>query len=459
MDSQRFDHLVAAFSRGLTRRAGLGFGLAASLAALIGADPAEAGRNRGRNQNGPAARRARDAGRRSPGIAGPCGDGSREANRCTRDNQCCTGICERSTGKRNKDGEGRCRCRKRRGTCTETRNCCGRLRCYGGRCSTCQAGCAAGCCAGDTCVTEVSNAQCGINGAACVACAEGSECVGGACAIICTVTVDPTILAGEISPTPAGGSTIGISAHGDRVYFTQIHKRNRVGSMNLDGSDLKWGPRNSYKQRLSGITVNPNDGTIIAMEYRWSNRVFSVDPVTLGWTNTEFSNVNADLPWAAEFGDNGILWYSLDNQDAVGQLGPGITTDTILTPVCGGSTTRGARDLGRGPGGLMFATCFEVGKVVAIDTATATVLPESYAVPNAYGVAFNGSTMYVVASANPVLIHEVVVTIENGKPVYTPRCVHTMAGRKQAGMATVDKNGKLWVSRGAGRVKHKPNRN
>ncbi|MGI9252715.1 MAG: hypothetical protein ACR2J8_03140, partial [Thermomicrobiales bacterium] len=443
------DALVAMMARRISRRAGLG--AAGALAALFAAGPSEAAK-RGKGKGGDTTRGAKSGRKdRTPGAEGPCGDGSRQDNRCTRDNQCCTGICERATGETNNDGDGRCRCRKRRQACKENRNCCGKLACYGGSCATCKAGCKTGCCAGEMCVTEVTKTQCGANGQTCVACADGEECVSGACESICRVTVDPTILAGEVSPTPAGGSTIGIAAYEDRIYFTQIHKRNRVGSMNLDGSDLKWGPKNTYRQRLSGIAVNPVDGTIVALEYRYNDSIESIDPVTLRWAGPV--GFGAHLGWAAEFDGDGNFWNSVDNQDAVYK-----NAGAAITPVCGGGATRGPRDLARGPEGLMFATCFEAGKVVPIDTATSTVLPDVYEVRNAYGVAFNGSTMYVVANENPVLIHEVIVTVESGTPVYNPRCVHTIAGRKQAGMATVDKHGKLWVSRGASRIKHHPKR-
>jgi hypothetical protein len=451
MDQRRFDAALRAMQTSTTRRAGL----AAALAALLGSTGLTGGAvhagPRAEKRGGKRKRRTR------PGSAGPCGDGSRADNRCTRDSQCCTGVCETSIGRRNLDGDGRCRCRRRRQDCTEDRNCCGKLGCYGGRCSTCRAGCSTGCCAGDTCIAQASNAHCGRNGDQCVACPDGSECLDGACEVTCKITVDPLVLVGQVSPTPAGGASLGIVAYQDRIYFTELHvpgdrRSGRVGSMNIDGTDLKWS--NPRKHRLSGIAVNPANGEMIALEYREFDRLSTIDPVTLDHSG-DFG-VAVQLPFAAAFDTSNGLWISLDQQDAIRKVYRNNNPNFVeLTGFCGGGATRGPRDFALGPGDLMFATCFDAGKVVVFDPATNTKLDETYPFADAYGIAFNGSSMYVVASSDPVMIQEVTVTIENGNPVFTPGCLHTIEGRKQAGMATVDSSGKLWVSRGARRIKHK----
>jgi hypothetical protein len=63
---------------------------------------------------------------RRPRREGPCGDFSRADNICSADGDCCTGICNTSLGRNNKDGLGRCRCRNRGDACTADRNCCRR---------------------------------------------------------------------------------------------------------------------------------------------------------------------------------------------------------------------------------------------------------------------------------------------------------------------------------------------
>ena len=454
MDSRRFDELVALLARGLTRRTATG-AIATLMAAGIG-ESSEAKRH-GRDHGSDRGKAPGNADRK-PDAEGPCGDGGRADNRCTRDSQCCTGICEMSTGKHNRDGEGRCRCRKRQQACTDDRTCCGKLKCYGGRCSSCLAACTSGCCAGSQCISQTTSAQCGRNGSQCVACPDGSECIDGACEVSCKITVDPTILVGQVTPTPAGGASLGIAAYQDRVYFTELRspadrRSGRVGSMKLDGTDLKWS--NSRKQRLSGIAVNPGNGDMIALEYRESDYLSTID--TTSMEHNGGFGVVIPVPFAIAFDSANGLWVSLDQQDAIWKVYRNNSPAYIaLSGFCGEGATRGPRDFALGPEGLMFATCFDAGKVVVFDPATNTKLDETYSFPNAYGIAFNGSTMYVVASANPVTIQEVMVTVEGGTPVFTPGCLHTIPNRKQAGMATVDANGKLWVSRGARRIKHKP---
>lgn len=138
MDQQRFDRIARLLGSATTRRTVLG-----AAAAALGA--------------GSGAARAR------PRPEGPCGDGSRAANRCASDKECCTGICNRKAGKTNRDGAGRCRCLKRGTRCGEDRSCCGALVCLDGRCGpvpeTCDV-CASGC-AHDSVASAVAAAPAG----------------------------------------------------------------------------------------------------------------------------------------------------------------------------------------------------------------------------------------------------------------------------------------------------------
>ncbi len=74
----------------------------------------------------------RAATRGNPGAAGPCGDGSVQQNRCTKNSDCCTDICERDLT--NKDKLGRCRCKRVNDSCVSNANCCAGSSCKQGVC-------------------------------------------------------------------------------------------------------------------------------------------------------------------------------------------------------------------------------------------------------------------------------------------------------------------------------------
>lgn len=110
MEGRQFDRIARALAAAATRRAGL----AALIGSVAGAGSAAA------------IAAARPRGRRTPGAEGPCKSTRRPDNVCTRDSECCTNICNRKTGDRNRDRKGRCRCIRRGGPCTATHNCCSR---------------------------------------------------------------------------------------------------------------------------------------------------------------------------------------------------------------------------------------------------------------------------------------------------------------------------------------------
>ena len=148
MDGQRFDEMTIAL--GTRRRAVLGALLAGGLGAVLGRTPAEAG---------PPACKA-------PGQV------------CTKRGDCCATPCKKKRGKK----QGRCKaCGGGRAYCNGV--CCAAGEdCRGGACTCAGASCPGGCCGGGTiCVSPPTDAQCGTNGAACVACATGQRCQGGAC--------------------------------------------------------------------------------------------------------------------------------------------------------------------------------------------------------------------------------------------------------------------------------------
>ncbi|MGI9254403.1 MAG: hypothetical protein ACR2J8_11690, partial [Thermomicrobiales bacterium] len=81
----------------------------------------------------------------APGAQGPCGSGGRKDNTCTKDADCCTGICSLPGKDATADGKGkgkgkhrspagRCRCLGAGKPCAEDRNCCSGMRCKDGAC-------------------------------------------------------------------------------------------------------------------------------------------------------------------------------------------------------------------------------------------------------------------------------------------------------------------------------------
>jgi DNA-binding beta-propeller fold protein YncE len=166
MDQHQFDAALRALQAGTTRRAGL----AGALGVLLG----------GAVETGSAAgKRPAERGDGPPHGEGPCGDGSPRANRCTKDSQCCTGMC--NTKNR------RCRCVQRGNACRTSKNCCNTMTCSKGVCKTDRPACTAatcpnGCCSGTTCVTATSASACGTGGAACSACSGATPvCDSGSC--------------------------------------------------------------------------------------------------------------------------------------------------------------------------------------------------------------------------------------------------------------------------------------
>jgi DNA-binding beta-propeller fold protein YncE len=129
MDHSSFDRIARLLGGATTRRAGLRAALAGALGIAL-ADPADAAKNASTGVgDGGGASHGRTRGRDRVKPEGPCGDGSRKENACTKHKQCCTGICNMKAGKKNLDGKGRCRCIKRGGRCSTDTNCCSGLPC------------------------------------------------------------------------------------------------------------------------------------------------------------------------------------------------------------------------------------------------------------------------------------------------------------------------------------------
>lgn len=126
MGRMTVDRIARLLGGAATRRHGVLAVLGAVGAGFLPGDPAAADRqaNHGRED---VARIERDP---RPDAEGPCGDGTIKANRCSKNRQCCTGVCQR----KRKGETGRCRCFQHGRPCTANRNCCGSAKCTGGVC-------------------------------------------------------------------------------------------------------------------------------------------------------------------------------------------------------------------------------------------------------------------------------------------------------------------------------------
>jgi hypothetical protein len=202
MDGKRFDLITRALGDASSRRSLLGLA-AGLLAAPLAATQADA-----------------KAGSKRPRTEGPCGNGTRKDNICTKDTDCCTGLCDTKLGKKNKDGKGRCRCVQKGKACTEARNCCSGRACAGGVCGgstpptpVCDATtCPDGCCSGVTCVpyADQGDSSCGVAGAACVACTAPEACVEGVCALTCVAEGEICTVSGDACCSPVAGCSDGV---------------------------------------------------------------------------------------------------------------------------------------------------------------------------------------------------------------------------------------------------------
>jgi hypothetical protein len=127
-------------------------GLEAALGALLGVGAADASAKQ-RGKTGEQDRKPGSAGK--PDAEGPCKSTKRPDNICTRDKQCCTGYCDTSTGKKNKDGKGRCRYLKQGERCTKGQQCAPKLACQDGTCRKAKAvPTGARCAKGETCAVK-----------------------------------------------------------------------------------------------------------------------------------------------------------------------------------------------------------------------------------------------------------------------------------------------------------------
>ncbi len=234
MDENRFDAMSRLIAASATRRRGL----AAAAGALVGGLVTSAGATA----------------RRGAHAEGPCGDGSGKQNRCRKNTQCCTGVCNKE--------QGRCRCLKRGDACKSDENCCGETRCKKGVCGS---GAAPGDCTVCASGCEYSTIQAAVDAAASGAVITIGEKTGGYPE---NVTIPKSLTLQACNGTPVINPTSG------------------------NGIELPFSDGDTRAVTLSGLTLEGSgvDGTGIKanMGYASTSGSFDVTLTNLtvqGWGN------------------------------------------------------------------------------------------------------------------------------------------------------------------------------
>lgn len=171
--------------------------------------------------------------------SGPCGDRSAKANRCTKDNECCTGYCKPAGKKK----IGRCRCAPDGYDCTKKTTCCHGLTCQDGACApkpSTPIATGAACAPGDVCANpsatctayyggSPAGTYCLLPGGA--PCAASTDCVKAYCgASGCGVRPTGWVYQTEFNSTETTGAyVLDATGNGLSVY---------VGGVNLPTSAI-----------------------------------------------------------------------------------------------------------------------------------------------------------------------------------------------------------------------------
>jgi hypothetical protein len=256
MDQTSFDRITRLLGGATSRRSGVTAALGAALGLggltrVADAKQTGAGKNKGK-----------------PGKEGPCGNGSRKANICTKDKDCCTGLCNTKAGKKNIDGKGRCRCVRNGSTCTANRNCCNGMTCANGVC-----GGGSGPKPTPTCATtpDVCASGCAFSTvqAAITAAADGATIVIGEGTYVEELAIGKNIVlegcpTATIKDTGAGNRTV----HLQPTFTAELRNLVIDGTGNLDSQTNGGGIRCGGALILSGTTtitngVYPGGGGVI----------------------------------------------------------------------------------------------------------------------------------------------------------------------------------------------------
>ncbi|MGI9254513.1 MAG: hypothetical protein ACR2J8_12260 [Thermomicrobiales bacterium] len=519
MDQSSFDRVARLLGSATSRRAGL----EAALGAVFGAGALTADASAKK--------------RGHPSSEGPCGP-TRKDNACSRDSDCCTGLCNTRHAHRNTDKAGRCRCRQRGGACTETRNCCNSLGCFGGVCrsgppqpsgcssnadcsgeavkkvcdtatgacvecvaagdcpavtcktatcttNTCGAttdaddtACATGQCKSGACVqcttdagcsSQATNKACKTSSNTCVQCTSDAACTGGtpACSvasntcIACGVPTYPHQYTGSPLHTPAG-IAIDATWTDHEIWVSNYAYSNaatdgKVGYMKKDGTGLTMGP--AAGANFQGLALTSDRIPMSVYGDGTTGHVVSFDNTTLTMNGSDVTSSN-DANFKAVYGiyadgssTSGTLWFST----RVGGGNAGVWKFTIgvdagpIQVFSSLGTYAGA--ITRGPGGYLYVAIENDNKVVVLDPALASSgsLPVSTTVATftgiqgAFGIAFDGNTMYVSTSGASTTIERHSIVLTAGVPSATLVCSYSITVPSTFFTAVDPTTGLLWT--------------
>jgi DNA-binding beta-propeller fold protein YncE len=300
MDERRFDAALRALGASTGRRQAI----AGALGALFGGGALDA------------LAKSKGKGTGKPGAEGPCGNGSRKANACTKNSQCCTGVCDTSIGKKNKDGKGRCRCVQKGKACKVSKNCCNGMTCTNEKCS--RGGGGGGCtsdrdcpssapiCVNGTCTADqgcTSDRDCPSSAVFCVS----GECRSGSWAWQSGFTVPTT------GDSPAAPFGVAASADGLSAWITDTNQGNATVWSRTDAASTSWslGATFSSKGQDTGQMVNP------------SGLAVSSDELTLWIAATGNSHISV---WTRNDASNSTWTY----QSVIGSKGS--TASQFINP-------------------------------------------------------------------------------------------------------------------------------
>ncbi len=321
MEQRRFDALARAMGAETTRRTGIGAALAAVAGALSGlAAPGMA------SAAGKKDRPARPS--------GPCGDRSAKANRCTKDNECCTGYCKPAGKKK----VGRCRCAPDGYDCTKKTTCCHGLTCQDGACApkpSTPIATGAACAQGDvcanpsaTCTAYSGGSPAGTycllqNGAACAA---STDCVNAYCgASVCglrptgweyqTAFSDSQTGGAYVLESAVNGLTVYVGAYGQGVTAWTRPSTTGSGATTWTNAATIAAPGKAPGdvKNVAGLALSAQTGALMASDSydTYATSMFSGAGTSWSYA-TQFVPTPSDASGALAITQDGLSLYMAD---------------------------------------------------------------------------------------------------------------------------------------------------
>jgi hypothetical protein len=297
--------------RGLAAAAGA---LVGGIAATVDADPAP---------------------RRRPRPEGPCGDGSGPDNRCKKNKECCTGICNKEVR--------RCRCLRRGEACSSDKNCCGASRCKKGVCGSGPAPggctvCASGC--------EYSTIQDAIDAAASGAVIGIGEKTGG--------YPENVMIAKSLTLEACNGTPVINPTSGNGIEFAFSGGENR--EIVLSGLTLQGSGVDGCGIRVGTFAINPGGDFAVTLS----------DLTVQGWGNPVGTDSYAGGVFLAVSGSLTVQGGTYRNNSQNLEIVQG--TLRPLTVSITGATLDGGGGAGDRTRGSLFLTGFDMTATVTDTT-------------------------------------------------------------------------------------------